>query len=308
LDECDTPIVRRKSLKEYRDFRRKCLEYIRGEAETSVMNQVHSLAWYAAVFGTLNEARRIESDRAINGALWELTTAGYASLMTLGIRKLVDKDPRTDSLWNVIDLIRKCPELLTREKFICYDGLPYNYESVQKRYIDSTDATTLGQARWLATKGPEAWATSEMMHRAFDRLSGSPSKRKREDKIQVSILNTLVDKLNHPAIAKVCTMVDQQIAHAERLPEDIRVLSVVTFNDISEALKQIVQVADFLSASFFYDVAFGAIVPTPQFNVLEALDSPWITSENMKHLYEYWRQVSSEMDNWTKDTSEVLNT
>jgi hypothetical protein len=56
---------------------------MRGTADTSVMNQVHDHAWHTAVFRTLNEARRIEPDRPVSGALWELTTAGYASLMTL---------------------------------------------------------------------------------------------------------------------------------------------------------------------------------------------------------------------------------
>lgn len=59
-------------LAEYRLFRRKCLEYLRGDAPTSVMNQVHGLAWHTAVFRTLNEARRLETERAVNGAMWEL--------------------------------------------------------------------------------------------------------------------------------------------------------------------------------------------------------------------------------------------
>jgi hypothetical protein len=137
LEECDIPEVRRAALGEYHTFRPKCLEYMRGAAETSVMNQVHDLAWHTAVFRTLNEARRLEPDRLVNGALWELTTAGYASLMSSGIRKLVDKDSWTDSLWNVIALVERRPELLTREKFVCYDGLPSDYKAVYRDHISS---------------------------------------------------------------------------------------------------------------------------------------------------------------------------
>jgi hypothetical protein len=90
VEQCDVPKVRRAMLGEYRRFRHKCLEYMRGDADTSVMNQVHALAWHTAVFRTLNEARRLEPDRAVNGAMWELLTAGYANLMTLGIRRLVE--------------------------------------------------------------------------------------------------------------------------------------------------------------------------------------------------------------------------
>src|SRR5258708_35967653 len=88
------------------------------------MTQVHGLAWHTAVYRTLNEARRIEPERVVNRAMWELLTAGYAKLMTLGIRRLVDKNPSTDSVWNVIAQIEKRPELLPRENFISFDGLP----------------------------------------------------------------------------------------------------------------------------------------------------------------------------------------
>jgi hypothetical protein len=302
VNECDIPEARKKSLNEYRVFRQKCLEYLVGDSETSVMNQVHNLAWYTVVFRTLNEARRIEHERKVNGALWELVAAGYGGLLTLGIRKLVDKDPRTDSLWNVIDLIKKRPELFTREKFICYDGLPYDCALAQKKYYQKLTNEEFTKPHWLPTKGTEAWGTSEMMHRAFDDLSGNPSKRKREDKIQSSILEKLIEQLNHPAVLKVSNMVNQQIAHAERLSDDVRLSSVITYDDVNEAFKQVVQVANFLLESFFYDVALGSIVPTPQFDVLDALDAPWVKAENLDLLQKYWQQQSNEMDGWIENT------
>jgi len=67
-------------LSEYRLFRRKCLEYLRGDTDTSVMNQIYGLSWHTAVYRTLNEARRLEPDRVVNGAMWGLLTAGYANL------------------------------------------------------------------------------------------------------------------------------------------------------------------------------------------------------------------------------------
>ncbi|HMN15113.1 MAG TPA: hypothetical protein PKD55_22570 [Bellilinea sp.] len=290
VEDCDVPKVRRDSLQEYRDFRRKCLEYMRGPADTSVMNQVHDLAWHTAVFRTLNEARRLEPRRLVNGALWELTNAGYASLMTLGIRKLVDKDRRTDSLWNVVALVERRPELLTREKFICYDGLPYDYDAVYQDYIASDGVHT----RWLATSGPKAWDTSERLHEAFDKLSGTAAtERKREDKIQPSVLIAVKEGLSHPAIKRVCTLADRRVAHAERLSESSGPIPTATYNDIDQALQQIVKVSNFLSTSFFYDATFGSVVPTPQFDVLDALDQPWITTENVPALRKYWSDISS---------------
>lgn len=301
VDQCDVPTVRCASLSEYRTFRHKCLDYIRGPADTSVMNQVHDLAWQTAVYRTLNEARRIESDRVVNGAMWELITAGYASLMTVGIRRLVDKDRRTTSVWNVIEEIKRRPELLTRETFVCYDGLPYDYEMTYGRYVKTLDMSGGPNVRWIPTKGPEAWGTSKIMHEAFDRLSGNPRKRKRSDTIDPSIVARLQERLGHPTIEKVCTMVDRRIAHAEHIPEDAEPVPIATYNDIDEALRIIVRASGFLSASFFQDATFGSVVPTPQFNVLEGLDHPWTTPENLPALHEHWNNLCDSMDAWDND-------
>jgi hypothetical protein len=221
--------------------------------------------------------------------------SGYAGL---GIRKLVDKDPIIDSVWNVIAFVERRPELLTREKFICYDGLPYNYEAVERKYIASLDMSSGGHVGWFPTKGSEAWGIAEIMHKAFDRLAGNPQKRKRSDTIDPSILTVLRNRLSHPAIEKVCTMADRRVAHAERISEDSGAVPTATYNDIDTALQQIVYVANFLSSSFFYDAAFGSVVPTPQFDVLEALDKPWATTDNLATLHRYWHDLCTSMDSW----------
>lgn len=298
VEQCDVPKVRRAALAEYRVFRSKCLEYMRGASVTSVTSQVHSLTWHTAVFRTLNEARRLEPKRAVNGPTWDLITDGYANLMTLGIRRLVDKDPRTDSLWNVIAQIEKRSELLTREKFICYDGLPYDYQAVYQRYIASLHLTAGGHAGWIATRGPDAWGSSEMMHKAFDVLSGNSKRRKRTDAIQPPIVASLRTHLSGKAIELVCDMADRVIAHAERVAEGSDPLPSATYNDIDEALRQIVRVTNYLSSFFFYDTAIGSAVPTPQFNVLEALDEPWAKKETIPALHQYWHDLCDSMDDW----------
>jgi hypothetical protein len=305
LEQCDVPDVRRKSLAEYRSFRSKCLEYMRGDTNTSVSNQLHSLAWHTAVFRTLNEARRLEPKRPVNGAMWELITAGYANLMTLGIRRLVDKDPRTDSLWNVIVQVERRPELMTREKFICYDGLPYEYEIGFKDYLSSLGPTN-GSARWLDTKGPKAWATSEMMHKAFDRLSGHPKNRRRADQIEPSIIENIKSLLSSESIQLVCTMADKVVAHAERHSDKSDAAQRVTYNDIDNALGQLISVTNYLSGSFFYDAAIASVVPTPQFDVLEGLDSPWTSPEMLPNLHRYWDAVGESLDKWLDEPLKII--
>ncbi|MGV5527670.1 hypothetical protein [Pseudomonas sp. XP1] len=49
----------------------------------------------------------------------------YANIVTLGIRKLVDHDAKTGSVWSLIQKIENRPDLLTRELYVCNDGLPF---------------------------------------------------------------------------------------------------------------------------------------------------------------------------------------
>jgi hypothetical protein len=301
IEQCDVPEKNRKSLDEYRKFRRRCLEQLRGNRSTSVMNQVHNLAWHTAVFKTLNEARRLEPSRMVNGAMWKLIAAGYASLMTLGIRRLVDNDRQTDSVRNVITQIEKRPEPITREMFVCYDGLPYDYQLVGQKYVDSTSKRVT--ATCLPTTGPSAWATSRMAHKKFDQLCGHPVERKRTDVIDPALLTTLQSVLRSPCIKAACTLADKRIAHAERFSENSKALPEVSYNDIDEALKTIVRVTDFLSSHFFYDTSYGSVVPTPQYDVFEALDQPWVKPENLPALHQHWHDLTESMAQWVYDTA-----
>lgn len=76
-------------------------------------------------------------------------------------------------------------------------------------------------------------------------------------------------------------MADKTIAHAERMPEGSNPVPTVTYNMVDQALQNIIQVASFLATHFFYDTAFGSVVPVPQFDVLAGLDQPWVRTDNL---------------------------
>lgn len=112
VDQCSVPVVRRPALDAERTFRHDCQERLHREADTSVPNQVLYLTWNTLVFRTLNECRRLELTRSVNGAMWELMTAGYSNIITLGIRRLGYTHPNADSVCNAIGRIERRPELL----------------------------------------------------------------------------------------------------------------------------------------------------------------------------------------------------
>jgi hypothetical protein len=87
-------------------------------------------------------------------------------------------------------------------------------------------------------------------------------------------------------------------AHAERLSESSDAEPQVTYNDIDEALGEIVGVANYLSSRLFYDTVLGSLVPTPQFNVMAELDQPWVKTENIPAPRRHWDEISESKDKW----------
>lgn len=300
VEECDVPQVRHGILEEYRSFRSSCLEYLHGDFDSSVTSQIHELAWQTAVFRTLNEARRLEPERPVNGALWDLASSGYSSILALGIRKLVDRDRRTDSLWNVVSKIERRLELLTRENYVCFDGIPFDYKEAQKRYYDSLGPSERERLRWVPTTGPQAWGMSELMHEAFDQLCGRPARRRRSDRVDAAILRRLKERLAHPAIVKVQELANRRMAHAERISPTTTAPPTATYNEVDTALEHLVRVMNFISSHLFYDVSFGSIVPVPQYDVLEALDQPWSMTDTLPELHQQWSKICETIDGWAR--------
>ncbi|MTV38459.1 AbiU2 domain-containing protein [Duganella radicis] len=302
VEQCDVSQQNRGRLTAYRTFRRKCLDYIRADSRTSVATQIHNLAWHTAVFKTLNEARRIEPEQKVNAGMWNLISAGYFTMVTLGVRRLVDHHAKTDSIWNVLEHLEKHPELLTRENYVCYDGVPFDHAKAFSAYVAMLEVSDESgdSGTWLPAGGPDAWDTSQLLHKAFDRLAGAHGLKKRTDKIPAELFAKLKDQLRAPAIERVRTLADRSIAHAERISPDSPV-PVTTFDDVEEALRIIVRVTNFLSASVFYDAAFGSVVPTPQYDVLANLDAPWISSALIPDLRDKWREVCNSMNTWADD-------
>jgi hypothetical protein len=87
--------------------------------------------------------------------------------------------------------------LITRENYVCHDGLPYDYELVHQRWVSSLPVTEDGiHCCSLPTQGPDAWRTSERIHKHFDILAQiSPRERTREDLVRPEVLENLESQI-----------------------------------------------------------------------------------------------------------------
>jgi hypothetical protein len=300
VEQCDIPHTRRNSLMEYRKLRETCLRDLRGPSSNPIYQQINYLAWHTATFHTLQEARRIEPHQSFSQELWKLVVDGYATVMSVGIRRLVDTQADSISINKVIKKVKNAAQnnkLITRENFICHDGLPYDYRASLERYRQAHGGTI--PIGFHPTEGPEAWSRSETLHHLFNRLSGHPSPEKRTDVIHSSVITKLEDELKHPAIGKICTFTNKQIAHVA----DLEILYVPTYEEAMTALKILCTVSNFITSTIFYDLSMGTVVPNTQKVPFEGLDQPWVASENIHLLRNRWEDLCNSMNSWTKDNT-----
>lgn len=97
--------------------------------------QLRGLFFYDGVFRLLNEARSLKKGEGGQRLAWNSTIGGYASLLTCGIRRLVDNGRRADSIDRIIATLRVNAYLLTRQYYVVHDGDPYDWETARDEYL-----------------------------------------------------------------------------------------------------------------------------------------------------------------------------
>ena len=268
------------------------------------------MVWDYALFCAVNELRRIAITEpspgvGFNGSVVRLFDAGFVTTQAMAIRRLIEK-PKRDPSWAVISLrsvlkdIEDNAHLITRENYVCYDGLPYDYQSVHDQWIATLPTGNGGvHTTWLATSGPTAWHMSELVHKNFDKLSGvSPKKRERTDTISHNIFANLEKRID--TCKDIKKYVDKFVAHASapetraKLPEDQR---AVTLDRLKAHQKIVYQIAGFVSGQLLYETNLGG-VPVPQYDHLSNLDKCWTTTQNLDKARQVWNEYAREVSEW----------
>ena len=316
VDQCS--VSDKALLKEFREIRSKWIDWLEEDVHHSIFGQIHSITWNDAAYRCLNEARRFASasnpTASVNGMLGNFLDLGYVSTQILDICKITDKstdDPKTGviSLRRLVDDIKKHRHMLTRENFVSYDGLPYDYAAAFQAHIDSLTPEERVKARFVSTKGPDAWGTSELMHSAFDKLSGiAANDRTREDLVHEDVFNTVESWFDAPILKKLRTYRNKFIGHAaDEISRRIERLDRLglSLDEIADAQRMIIRIAHAIS-HILYDTALGSVVPTPQFDVFENLDMPVIPGANMKEMGNWWHQHERERDNWLQERLDLI--
>jgi hypothetical protein len=286
-------------LQRFRDRRATWIEWLQGSDAHYIWGQTNSLIWDFVLFGTVNELRKLADEdenenekRDLNAAILRLFDTAFAISQAATIRRPIETPKSSPklaviSLRRLIEDIRTNRAVFTREIYVAYDGLPFDYAAAHDLWLSKTcEGGTEGKPGSLETKGPNAWFRSRRLHEHFDRLSGTTfDGRSRNDLM-------LKKWLDHADAFLACcepvkVYVDKFVAHAAdpstrgNLCDGAEGL---TLAKLEECHKAIYKAAAFVYGPILWEGSYGAL-PTPQYGHLAGMDKPWALSADMDFVH-----------------------
>jgi hypothetical protein len=268
-------------------FRKKLSTWkksVLSESLPSISHQIWIMLWDDAVFRMHNEARRIcvkqdTSKTGLNMPIIRLFDKGFVFSQVMAIRRLTDPgfwNPKKAvySLPTIIKDMKDNLSLITRENYVCYDGISYN----------------------MINKDISKYVKCVSRHKKFDKLAGIPTNnRSRQDKIKDNYFKNLLNGIKK--CEPIRTYANKFVAHASdpdtKLTEEQR---TVTLNRLDDAYQVIIRVA--LSIGEIIDEHIPCEVPTPQFDIFENLYKPIILKRHVRELRTYWDKRVNQIASW----------
>ena len=296
MNICECDVIDKEKLALFK-FKRAEWEKCLIKDDFSISKQIMNMLWNDTVFRMINEARRLVHEKSyksigFNGPLLEVFDQGFGTTQVMTIRRLTDPisyDPKRAvfSLPSIINDILEHSDFITRENYVCYEGI--RFEGVSH----DTDGVN-----WMH------WRT---MNDNFDKLSNTePKKRARNDKIDTNTIKNLSKQL------KMCdsirTYANKFIAHASHEKNRVKLTDQqkrITLESLDECYKVIVSIASFIGVVVLYEHSLGG-VPVPQFDHLKGLDKAIVSAEDIPVLDKFWNARVKEVDTWDDDLWEKI--
>jgi len=304
VDQCD--VLDKANLISYRAKRTEWATLLEHEPQHSVTSQLSALLWEDAAFRMFNEMRRLvpSGQKSFMTAplLAEALDNGYVLSMVLGISRLTDPQPIDPgrgvvSLRRVFDDIRAHRHLITREAYICYDGLRYDPSAIPYPWERGVRP---GEVQSVALGGPLDRDTPDYLHERFDNLTGvAPANRGRFDRIGDVVFNEINALLSAQAVNKVRSLRNKFVAHAA----DTRSRSStalagfdISMAEVEDALRALLRAYSKLQADLMWGSG-GGLMPIAQFDVLEGLVESLPVAQQQQ-LEAFWDEVSRDREHW----------
>jgi hypothetical protein len=307
-EQCD--VEDKAALVTFRDKRRVWLSWLNTDEHHAIWQVIFSMVWHDVYFRTLAELADKNPDSGIHNSLVsEAIVTGYFATQVLSIRRLMDTRNDVISLPRLLKELRRHLRLFTRENFVAFDGLPYDYEAAQQRVI----LRDLAQGRWSfwgEQWGPDAHIPAARAHEQFDRLTGvRPENRRRDDRLPKRIIDTLEHWLKEDVIDEIVKWSHTFLAHAAGPTSPNRndiAAAAPTVEKITTSIKCFVRVADAATGFILFESGRGVLVPVPQFNQFAKLENSLMPSDRHELLSEQWDKLTEERNAYLEGTESAL--
>lgn len=294
------------SLKAYRKKRAEWEHWLNDDEHHAIWSNLSLLIWNEARFGALSAIADSQGDGALSNSLvTELALYGHVAIQVLAIRRLVDTSKKVVSLRKLLQDVAANRHLLTRQNYVCFDGLPYDHGAAW----EADHAVHGPGVRWLDTTGPNAWASSEMFHRKFDQLSGvSADKRSRTDRIPKAHFQTIERWIKDSGADDIADWSHQYLAHAGSRFDRDRIAGLnMSGSRIDRAIIGLARATEALSADVLNSTGgAGALMPTAQFDQFEGLEKPAAGPAAIAAGQQRWEELSDRFDGCLNDVREAL--
>jgi hypothetical protein len=309
IDDCDVNVTKRKKLARYRAKREEWLGWykFREDEPHGIERQIFSMIFIDLGYRTLAEPRhkadKSQKIAARSNLLAHLLDQGYVASQVLAIRRLLDKGNDVISVRRLLDDIFKNRHLLTRENYVCYDGLPYDPDAWQE-LPPSFETRMWG----IQAPGLSKYAGARARHEAFDRLSGVlASERKRDDLIRESVFQRLKQWLEVSPAKKIITLSHKFLAHAADMSSRGSLeYSGVKLTDIAAVHRAIIRVERAIANELLFIAEARDVVPMPPLGLFQDLDTPYALPDSMASMQKLWDQLTDERNKWAEGVADEL--
>lgn len=324
IDQCD--VCDKASLSKYRAAR---LEWIRqlqapndqDRSYLPIWDQIQILIKNHFIYELILETRGAPDEIGFipasrNNMIGNFIDKLFWKDQMLSIRKLIDNKSKRNcrqivSIKRLISDIKLDKNLITRENYVCHDGVVYDWERDRRNHISSMKIGDYQDANMneLPSHGPGSFHTSEYRHKIFDSLSGKiQNKRNRKDGISDDYFDKICENIKDIDLRNIEKFVSKRIAHMGDPLHDANLLSESDLPNVAtvrDAIRRLYETALQLSLQV---IGFAEFQPLPlpkQPGVfLNGLENPWIPSSRLGDLRSFWEQKAAEIDQWRTGVSE----
>lgn len=240
---------------------------------------------------------------AQSGLLAHFLDQGYVATQVLAIRRLLDGRKDVFSLRRLLDDMTDHRELITRENYVCHDGLPFNSEAWQSQ-VQGVEVQIWG----INAPGLHKFLGPRVRHEMFDRLSGvSPTTRQRGNLIKEEVFDKSKKLLVNSTAEKIVALSHKFFAHAAT--GDSRgslAFSGIKLSDVDEVQRAFVRVERVITDLLLFIAIGRHVLPMRPLGMFKGLEQPYASTDSVKNMDKIWDQLEEKRNQWAKGIEQEI--